>query len=167
MVESGTIRRVLALNRILQWASAVIVMGIVSYFIAKYTQGTHLIYEEVIACIMVGLWLPTLFLPFMGSYKGYYWPLDLIFTYLWLTAFIFTTQDYNYKRCSLNAPPGERRCSRKWTLEAFTFLTFFFTLTGAILDYMLWDSHRIRGHAWNGHEKHDANRPLGDTGRTA
>jgi hypothetical protein len=36
------------LIRALQWASAVIVMGITSYFINKGPRGQHIIYQEVI-----------------------------------------------------------------------------------------------------------------------
>lgn len=41
-------RPAMLVDRVLQWASAVIVMGITSYFIAQGPQGQHLIYQEVI-----------------------------------------------------------------------------------------------------------------------
>jgi hypothetical protein len=39
-------------NRILQWSSAVIVMGITSYFIHKGLRGEHSKYTEVIVCTL-------------------------------------------------------------------------------------------------------------------
>lgn len=34
----------------MQWSSAVIVMGITSFFIHNYPKGEHIIYQEVIVC---------------------------------------------------------------------------------------------------------------------
>jgi hypothetical protein len=42
------LRALLFISRFFQWASAVIVMGLASYFIAKYPRHEHIIYEEVI-----------------------------------------------------------------------------------------------------------------------
>jgi hypothetical protein len=39
---------VLLVNRVLQWSSAVIVMGITSYFIQRDLRGEHSKYTEVI-----------------------------------------------------------------------------------------------------------------------
>jgi hypothetical protein len=58
----------------------------------------------------------------MKSYKGYLAPLAWIFSYLWLTAFIFAAQDYNYGTCSRRSPAFVNKCSLKRTLEAFAFL---------------------------------------------
>ena len=59
----------------------------------------------------------------MGSYKGYLAPLSCIFSYLWLTGFIFATQDYDYNGGPLaNSPAGLDRPALKKTLEAFTFI---------------------------------------------
>ena len=49
MQSPGFLLRVcLLLLRVLQWASAVIVMGIASYFIAQYSGVGLVIYHEVI-----------------------------------------------------------------------------------------------------------------------
>lgn len=40
----------LLLNRILQWCSAVIVMGLTSYFVTRGLRGEHSKYTEVIVC---------------------------------------------------------------------------------------------------------------------
>jgi hypothetical protein len=58
----------------------------------------------------------------MKSYKGYLAPLAWIFSYLWLTAFIFAAQDYEYGSCALNSPAFMNNCSLKRTLEAFAFI---------------------------------------------
>ena len=41
-------RYALLASRVLQWASAVIVMGLASNFIHNYSTGEHIIYDEVI-----------------------------------------------------------------------------------------------------------------------
>lgn len=49
MMFSTAIARPLQLViRTLQWSSAVIVMGLTSYFIARGPKGQHIIYQEVI-----------------------------------------------------------------------------------------------------------------------
>jgi hypothetical protein len=49
MIFSTTIARPLQLvTRTLQWSSAVIVMGLTSYFIKLGPTGQHIIYQEVI-----------------------------------------------------------------------------------------------------------------------
>lgn len=42
------LRGLLFATRLLQWCSSVIVMGIVAYFLHKFTRGQHLKYEIVI-----------------------------------------------------------------------------------------------------------------------
>jgi len=49
MIFSTTISRPLQLaTRTLQWSSAVIVMGLTSYFIKHGPHGQHILYQEVI-----------------------------------------------------------------------------------------------------------------------
>ena len=74
------------------------------------------------AAIDTALYLPALFLPFVKSYKGYLAPLAIIFSYLWLTAFIFAAQDYEFGQCAVRSPFSLGHCSMKKTLEAFAFL---------------------------------------------
>jgi hypothetical protein len=69
--------------------------------------------------------MPALILPLIKSYKGYLAPLAWIFSYLWLTAFIFAAQDYNFNNCAFNSPFGIGRCALKKTLEAFAFLALY------------------------------------------
>lgn len=48
---STTLARPLQLaTRAMQWSSAVIVMGLTSFFISRGPRGQHTIYQEVIVC---------------------------------------------------------------------------------------------------------------------
>jgi hypothetical protein len=69
------------------------------------------------------LFLVALAMSAMRSYKGYLAPLNWIFSYLWLTAFIFAAQDYANGRCHWgNSPMLVDKCGLKRTLAAFAFL---------------------------------------------
>ncbi|KAF2029959.1 hypothetical protein EK21DRAFT_66733 [Setomelanomma holmii] len=111
---------VAALNGLV-WISSIIVVGITGYFLKKYSHDQHLIFEMCISAIVLGLWLPSFVLPVFESYKFYYAIPNFIFSYLWLTAFVFAAQDYNESQCELNAPFGGS-CNLKLTSEAFIFL---------------------------------------------
>jgi hypothetical protein len=89
--------------------------------------------------LVLGFWLPSFVLPFFGTYKFYYAPLNFIFSYLWLTAFIFAAQDYNEASCWGNAPTGGK-CSLKLANESFIFLAFFFSLVAFLIDAFAWKS---------------------------
>jgi len=82
---------------------------------------------------MLALWLPSFILPFLKSYRAWYFPLNWAWSYLWLTAFIFARQDYRRGNCFFNSPFGGS-CSLKRSLSAFIFLAFFFTLVAAVVD---------------------------------
>jgi len=142
-------------NHALHWISSVIVLSISAYFIHKFTHNTHLRYWVSIAAIDTLLYIPALLLPAILSYKGYLAPLAWIFSYLWLTAFIFASQDYNYNGGPFaNSPAGVDKPKLKKTLEAFTFIAFFTNLIGFVLESKLWDKQRFKGHSaydTNGH----------------
>ncbi|KAI9372329.1 membrane-associating domain-containing protein [Aspergillus egyptiacus] len=148
-------RPLMLIIRFLQWASAVIVMGITSYFINRGPRGQHLIYQEVISVLSVVFFLPAFISPFMPNILSrFVFLIDVVFSYLWLTAFIFAAQDYNWQNCYFNSPPG-MGCSRKKANEAFIFLAFIFTFFGMLMElYSLW-SYR-REHATPAVEKHGA-----------
>ncbi|KAL4814734.1 membrane-associating domain-containing protein [Aspergillus spinulosporus] len=143
MPRQALTRPVMLLIRALQWASAVIVMGITSYFINKGPRGQHIIYQEVISVLSVVFFLPAFLSPFMPNMLSrFVFFIDVVFSYLWLTAFIFAAQDYNWHNCYLNAPPY-MNCSRKKANESFIFLAFIFTTFGMLLElYSLWSYHR-------------------------
>jgi hypothetical protein len=132
-----------------------IVLGISAYFINEYTHNTHLRYWVALAAVDAFFYLPALVLPALKTYKGYLAPLAWILSYLWLTAFIFAAQDYEYNGgCAVNSPRLVNKCSLKRTLEAFTFIAFFTNLVGTLLEARLWDIQRFKGTHAVGVEKH-------------
>ncbi|KAF9894456.1 hypothetical protein FE257_007959 [Aspergillus nanangensis] len=134
MLSSSVTRPLQLVTRVLQWASAVIVMGITSYFIHRGPRGQHLIYQEVIAVMSVVFFIPAFISPFMPTSLGKIVIfIDVIFSYLWLTAFIFAAQDYNLNDCFLHSPPF-LGCGKKKANEAFIFLAFIFTFFGMFLE---------------------------------
>ncbi|KAM7192722.1 hypothetical protein V8F33_008183 [Rhypophila sp. PSN 637] len=115
-------------TNILIWISAVIVMGIVSYFISlvngQYSYiGDHLVYLEVISVLTVAFFLVAFFL---GTYHGYILLFNLIFSYLWLVAVVFTTIDYTNSSSSLGK-----------TVEAFSYIAFFLLLFNVLYSWHL------------------------------
>ncbi|PGG99016.1 hypothetical protein AJ79_08715 [Helicocarpus griseus UAMH5409] len=162
---NSSMRGLLFLTRFLQWASAVIVMGIVSYFLHLYPKGQHTKYWEVIAVLSVAFFLPGLLSPFFPRIGRFAFPIDIIFSYLWLTSFIFAAEDYNRRNCHDNGPPGAR-CSLKYANEAFIFVAFFMSLMAALLEiYNLWSYQQRRAGPSAGYHSKEA-RPSGETGTT-
>ncbi|KAE8380109.1 membrane-associating domain-containing protein [Aspergillus bertholletiae] len=143
MLSTSITRPLLLVTRVMQWSSAVIVMGITSYFIHKGPRGLSLKYQEIISTISVVFFIPAFVSPFMPStLSKFVLLIDVVFSYLWLTAFIFAAQDYNKHNCRLGPPPGVA-CSKKHANEAFIFLTFIFTFFGMFLEVLsLWAYRR-------------------------
>ncbi|KAJ5467934.1 hypothetical protein N7475_005686 [Penicillium sp. IBT 31633x] len=144
MIFSTAIARPLQLaTRVMQWISAVIVMGFTSYFINHGPRGQHMIYQEVIAVLSVIFFLPAFISPFRPSaLSRLVLAIDVIFSYLWLTAFIFSAQDYSTRRCSFTKPYGVN-CHHKRANEAFIFLAFILTFFGVFLEVAaLWAYRR-------------------------
>lgn len=48
IISNALVRPLQLITRVMQWCSAVIVMGITSYFINRGPKGQHIIYQEVI-----------------------------------------------------------------------------------------------------------------------
>ncbi|BCS30527.1 uncharacterized protein APUU_80830A [Aspergillus puulaauensis] len=136
-------RPALLIVRAIQWVSTVIVLGITSYFIHRGPRGGHIIYQEVIAALSIVFFLPAFISPFMPNMLSrFVFLIDVIFSYLWLTSFIFAAQDYNKNNCFLNSPPFVS-CGRKRANEAFIFLAFIFTFFGLLLElWSLWSYRR-------------------------
>ncbi|POR37023.1 Uncharacterized protein TPAR_02772 [Tolypocladium paradoxum] len=139
----NVILRVLAMAfHFMIFSSAVIVTGITSFFFNDFTfRGVHVEYHEVIATITMVLYLVAMLLPLLNRYRGYFMPVNFIFSYLWLTAFIFAAEDWSTRGCT-RAPPGSDKCGLKRTVEAFTFLAFFFLLCNIFVEGLLWWAHR-------------------------
>lgn len=132
-ISPAILKVVLTSSHALAWISSAIVTGITGYFLNNYGHTQHLIFEIVISALFLGLWIPSFILPFLGTYRAYYLPLNFIFSYLWLTSFVFSAQDYNTSSCWANSP-ATGHCTLKLTNEAFVFLAFFFTLVAFIID---------------------------------
>ncbi|KAJ5982147.1 hypothetical protein N7451_012247 [Penicillium sp. IBT 35674x] len=148
------------LTRFMQWSSAVIVMGITSYFMNNWPKGEHTIYQEVISTMSVAFFLPASASPFMPNLlTKFVTPIDIIFSYLWLTAFIFAAQDYNWKDCAINAPAGAS-CALKKANESFMFLAFFFTFLAIFIELLnLWsyrkENNIMEEREYDGHHARD------------
>jgi len=116
MARNGTYAGVSPFTHVsnaLIWISAVIVMGILSYLISQNrNQGDHVIYEEVIAVLTVAFFAIAWFL---GNLVHYSLMFNLIFSYLWLVAVVFTASDWSGDSGAL-----------AHTVEAFSFIAFFF-----------------------------------------
>ncbi|EGR49590.1 uncharacterized protein TRIREDRAFT_121416 [Trichoderma reesei QM6a] len=133
----ATLRFIAFFNHLMILASSAIVTGLVSWFLDKYDyRGVNIVYQEVIATITLGFWLVGAVLPLVGRYRGHLAPLNLIFSYLWLTSFIFSAQDWSSDKCSFGQP-GEGHCSRKKAIESFNFIAFFFLLCNTLVEMLL------------------------------
>ncbi|KXG48537.1 uncharacterized protein PGRI_024070 [Penicillium griseofulvum] len=144
MSFTTTIARPLQLlTRALQWSSVVIVMGLTSFFIHHGPRGQHTTYQEIISTISVVFFLPAFISPFLpSSLSRFVLAIDVVFSYLWLTAFIFSAQDYSGSRCYYANPAGIG-CKRKRANEAFIFVAFIFTIFGMLLEVAaLWAYRR-------------------------
>ncbi|KAE8382350.1 hypothetical protein BDV26DRAFT_278138 [Aspergillus bertholletiae] len=175
-LTEGQLRFFLLSNRVIQWISAVIVLGITSYFINTGPRGLTIVYLEVlVSCGLGGAVLARFCVSIPDhtreglctlhrchlviSVRGpamYSKPLTGITKYLrWLAGFIFAAVDYNQNNCHTHAPPGVA-CSVKWANEAFIFLAFIFTFFALFLETIaLWRSRRSQNAPFPQHEKHD------------
>ncbi|KAJ5591424.1 hypothetical protein N7450_005396, partial [Penicillium hetheringtonii] len=125
---------------------SVVVLGINSYLINKGPRGLFITYLEVVAVVSVVAFLPAFVAPFLSNpFKDFVLFIDVVFSYLWITAFTFAAVNYNQNNCHLNAPPGVV-CSKKWALEAFVFLTFIFTFFALFIETLsLWKERKDQG----------------------
>ncbi|KAM3521924.1 hypothetical protein NHJ13051_005977 [Beauveria bassiana] len=141
----STLRYLAFANHAIVWVSSLIVTGILSYFLSKYSaaHNTHIIYQEVIAVITLALWTFGMILPLISRYGGHLWPINLALSYLWLTSFIFSAQDWSRGYCRrYSYVYGFSRCGLKKTVIAFNFIAFFFLLCNAIIESRLWHEWR-------------------------
>ncbi|KND89632.1 hypothetical protein TOPH_05776 [Tolypocladium ophioglossoides CBS 100239] len=142
---TGTLRALAVFCHFMIFASAAIVTGVVSYFLNKYSfRGAHVVYQEVIAVITLPLYFCAMFMPLFRSYEGYFLPVNFIFSYLWLTSFVFSASDWGGRLCR-RTTLGAGRCSLKRTVEAFDFFAFFFLVCNILVEgYLLRESRRRR-----------------------
>ncbi|KAG6119293.1 hypothetical protein E4U13_007863 [Claviceps humidiphila] len=126
-------------NHIVVWISAIIVTGVISWMIKVHDLSswsyhrTKILYEEIIAVITFLAWTVVIILPLVGHYRGHLWPADLIFSFLWFAAFIFSAQNWAGNRCS-HVGPVEGHCERKRAVMAFSFLAFFCLMVNVFVE---------------------------------
>ncbi|KAJ5931109.1 hypothetical protein N7466_006602 [Penicillium verhagenii] len=165
---STTLARPLQLIlRSLQWISAVVVLGLTSRFINQGPHGQHITYQEVISALSIVFFIPAFISPFRPAFLSkVVIPIDLVFSYLWLTAFVFAAQDYNWHSCYFHSPPGVT-CQRKRANEAFIFLAFIFTFLGIPLEGAALHAYRRNRVIQPVVEKHDGAGATTGTGTRA
>ncbi|KAL1954972.1 hypothetical protein VTO42DRAFT_379 [Malbranchea cinnamomea] len=139
-------RTLLLITRFLQFASAVIVLGITGWLLHVLGHSSHIVYILVIAAISALLYLPGLLSPFLPKIGWFTFLVDYILSYLWLAAFILTVIDYtDGADCAANSPPGGQ-CSKKYAILAFSLIALFFTWLSALLEiWNLWRHEKEYG----------------------
>ncbi|KAL2149106.1 hypothetical protein VTH82DRAFT_1792 [Thermothelomyces myriococcoides] len=105
----------------LVWASAVIVMGILAYYVANDFRNTRIIYSLVIS-VLTTAFFPLAF--FLVISPGFILLFNLIFSYLWLVVVTFTAEDWS-----------ESSVDKLLAVEAFSFIAFFFLFFSIIYDW--------------------------------
>ncbi|GFF25234.1 hypothetical protein IFM46972_01333 [Aspergillus udagawae] len=121
------LRPFLFVARLFAWISAVIVMGVTAWAVTK-VDGYRVVYPLVIAVLTTAFYIPAMVVSTMKRNRGYMLPLDIVFSYLWLAAFIFLAQHVGQLNCRWFAFGVSSSCTRKRTAEAFSFLAFFWIL---------------------------------------
>ncbi|CAI4212040.1 unnamed protein product [Parascedosporium putredinis] len=122
----------LATNALI-WISSVIVMGIVSYwFSTNMHQPDSIIYIEVISVLTTVFFLGAYFL---GAFLHFLHLFNLIFSYLWLVAVVFTATMFTHSRNAL-----------AHTVEAFSFIAFFALFFNVLYSWHLgYRGERVHG----------------------
>ncbi|TFA98667.1 hypothetical protein CCMA1212_009524 [Trichoderma ghanense] len=140
-LENTALRAASFFCYLMTFISSIIVVGIVGNFLERFSnRGVDIVYIEVIAVISMVVYLIGMIAPWLPKYGGHLAPLHLIFSYLWLTSFIFAAQRWSHHRCRFSIPaPGQ--CGKKHAVEAFVWLAFFFILCNLIIEAFLYRAH--------------------------
>jgi len=133
---AGILTPLLLVSNLIIIASSLIVLGITAWFIdlLKSSGGRHLTYLIVVATLTLLVYPVALLLSRSDARRGFLHPLNLVFSYLWLAAFVVATDSYADTMClgAVSAPFG--RCAYKHTVMAFSFLAFFFSAINVLAD---------------------------------
>lgn len=156
---------------IFTFISSIIVTAIVGNLLQKFSnRNVRLVYMEVIAVISMVVYLVGAIAPCLPKYGGILAPLHLVFSYLWLVAFVFASLSWSHNRCR-NSFPAPGNCSKKHAIEAWIFIGFFFILCNLLIEVFLMRAHRRTAVNEGRHHHHTKERPdstiSGDTGTTA
>jgi len=113
---------ILMATNLLIWISSVIVMGITAWLVSlSGSAGNRVIYILVISVLTTVFFLAAFF---VSAYAGVFLLFNLIFSYLWLVAVVFTAE-------------GWSNSGNKYllTIEAFSFIAFFLLLFNILYDW--------------------------------
>ncbi|KAJ5251145.1 hypothetical protein N7489_001555 [Penicillium chrysogenum] len=116
---------------ILQCVSSLIVLGITAWAV-RGTKTLTVIFPLVVAVLTPIVYAITLSTSCIS--RGHRWhvlPLlltDAVISYLWLTSFIFLALNFNQVSCTVHLWNNETVCSRKYSVEAFSFIAFITTV---------------------------------------
>ncbi|KAM0464291.1 hypothetical protein ACHAPV_002845 [Trichoderma viride] len=152
--------------------SSIIVTAIVGNLLQKFSnRNVRLVYMEVIAVISMVVYLVGCIAPCLPKYGGILAPLHLVFSYLWLVAFVFASLSWSHNRCR-NSFPAPGNCSKKHAIQAWLFIGFFFILCNLLIEVFLIRAHRRNAvNEPRHHHHHTKERPdstiSGETGTTA
>ncbi|KAJ5884084.1 uncharacterized protein N7473_010970 [Penicillium subrubescens] len=139
MTKHGdTIRPFLFSVRLLLWICAVVTLGL-SAWVVDHLKGYRAIFTLVIAVLTTAFYIPSLFTSCMHRNRGYMIPLDIVFYALWLSAFIFVAQTDDLldgAGCAYYIWDLSNSCRRRNAIQAFSFLSFFWTLCGLCLEIL-------------------------------
>ncbi|PNP41029.1 hypothetical protein TGAMA5MH_06897 [Trichoderma gamsii] len=147
---------------IFTFISAIIVTAVVGNLLQKFSNRNSVITMVV---YLVGAIAPCL-----PKYGGILAPLHLVFSYLWLVAFVFASLSWSHNRCR-NSFPAPGNCSKKHAIQAWLFIGFFFILCNLLIEVFLIRAHRRNAVNEPRHHHHTKERPdstiSGETGTTA
>ncbi|QKX58711.1 uncharacterized protein TRUGW13939_05838 [Talaromyces rugulosus] len=134
-ISSSTMRGISLFCRVIEIISALIVLGITAWAVER-TKTVTVIYSLVIACFTVFYTLILLIVAFSRSktiiFHVISTVIDLFLAFFWVAAFVLLANNFNTAGCRVNRWHGITVCSRPHTVEAFSFIAFFFTLLAAI-----------------------------------
>ena len=110
-------------TNLLIWISAVIVMGITAWLVKENNgiAANRVIYILVISVLTTAFFLASFFL---SAFAGFFLLFNLIFSYLWLVAVVFTAEGYSNSNNSYLL-----------TIEAFSFIAFFLLFFNVLYDW--------------------------------
>lgn len=133
---SGVLTPLLVFSNIVIIVSSIIVLGITAWFIDLIDDsgGRHLTYLLVVAIMTLLAYPVALFLSRSDARHGFLHPLNLVFSYLWLAAFVVGTDSYADHYCLRLFAGPFGRCAYKHTVMAFSFIAFFFSFVNVLAE---------------------------------
>lgn len=133
---SGILTPLLIFSNLVIIVSSIIVLSITAWFISLLgnSGGRHLTYLLVVAIVTLLAYPVALLLSRSDARRGYLHPFNLIFSYLWLAAFVVGTDSYADHYCLRLFAGPFGRCAYKHTVMAFSFIAFFFSFVNVLAE---------------------------------